>query len=86
MSSHASAPSLFVSCVHIKTGMALYSQETIHSINHLSLSVTSSHYGTMLFVCDILDFIINPENTTAYEASSRVDWSSALCFIKYVNC
>lgn len=42
-------PLLFVSCVHIKTGMALYSQETIHSINHLPLRATSSHYGTMVF-------------------------------------
>lgn len=33
---HGRVPDVRVVCVYIKTEMALYSQETIHSIDHLS--------------------------------------------------
>lgn len=49
----------FVCCVHIKKGMALYSQQTTRSINHLLLRATSSRSGTFslcgMYRLDFLD-------------------------------
>lgn len=50
MSSHTGTSSLFVSRVHIKTGLALYSWEIIHSINHLFRATSMAQQFLLIYM------------------------------------